>query len=151
MDIASTFNFQGKKPNREFFQRNWMRFSITSNSVFCVACWVYAPNINSNSKWTNFGKVNTGYQDFKQVKERIRKHEESLMHLDCIRQIKLFQDNSDIEKSILKSTLDSQNANIRQWRLILREILDAILYLATNNLALQGHSHCINDTDRGNF
>ncbi|OXA48513.1 Zinc finger MYM-type protein 1 [Folsomia candida] len=143
--------FTGSKKNGESYFRDWLRFSKISNSAFCLPCCFFSSKSGNKSPWSNWGVGNIGFQDFKHAKRGVEDHEDSLSHFDATRTWKCFLKNVKDPTSLTGTCVKTYDENINHWRLVLRGIVDAVLFLAKNNLAFQGGSQKITDPNCGNF
>lgn len=132
--------------NGEEFTRNWIRISRSTNSVFCLPCCVFGTEIES--PWGRYGNGQKGFQQFHRSKRSIRIHEESSNHLQSMANWQFYLRNQNCVASALQKKSEE---DLNQLRLVLHAVLDAILYLASNNLALRGDSNQILASNCGNF
>lgn len=139
-------------PNGEAVNRDWLVYSVSSNSLFCFPCSVFASASNTTGgpiSWQNYGGV--GFQDFANQARSIKSHENSQSHFQSSITWKEFiKRQSDLQ------SIDSQAARLQEeefsfWKSVLHPVLDAIIYCARNNLAFRGSSDNINDSNCGNF
>ncbi|OXA48852.1 Zinc finger MYM-type protein 1 [Folsomia candida] len=143
--------FTGSKKNGESYFRDLLRFSKISNSAFCLPCCFFSSKSGNRSPWSNWGVGNIGFQDFKHAKRGVEDHEDSLSHFDATRTWKCFLKNVKDPTSLTGTCVKTYDENINHWRLVLRGIVDAVLFLAKNNLAFQGGSQKITDPNCGTF
>lgn len=133
--------------------REWLVYSVSTNSLFCFSCSVFTGTTSTlaNSPWTNIGINNVGFTDFPHQARAIKLHEESQAHFQsviCWKQYeKLHSSSKLINQSVQEATLNE----ISFWKQVLHSMLDAIIFLAKNNLAFRGTSSKLDDHDCGNF
>jgi hypothetical protein len=140
--------YTGEKKNGEKFSRDWILYSVKSTSVFCLPCCIYGSTLTA---WSNYGVGNVGFRDFHHCLRGIIRHEESIHHMENVRKWKLNKKNISDPNSVVSISKTAFNQNVSNCRLILRGILDAVLFLAQNNLAFLGSHHNINEPNCGNF
>lgn len=121
--------FTGSKKNGESYFRDWLRFSKISNSAFCLPCCFFSSKSGNKSPWSNWGVGNIGFQDFKHAKRGVEDHEDSLSHFDATRTWKCFLKNVKDPTSLTGTCVKTYDENINHWRLVLRGIVDAVLFL----------------------
>lgn len=138
----------GFKHNGEPRARNWLRISESSASVFCVACCLFS---NAGTPWSKFGVGMSGFQGFHTPLKGLRTHEESKSHIEAM--LMWHSQQNAIRKGMDIDTFhaETQRQNITKWKLILRGVLDAIVFLSENNLAFRGASSDIQNDNCGNF
>lgn len=144
--------FKGQKKNGEYYQREWMAYSETSDSLFCIHCCLFsASNVSGfKTSWANWGKNNQGFSDFSHLYRAVRTHEESLHHMECTKKW-ILQKQMLNRTASSSTTVQMLNIQTNEWCSILKGIIDAILFLAKNNLAFRGSSDNFRDTNCGNF
>lgn len=132
--------------NHEKVERSWLLFSPLKNAVFCFPCRLF-----HNGK-SSFGKVE-GFSNWQKLNPKVDEHEKSPGHVQS------FMEWKELDRRLqTQSTIDSVLQNERlieyqNWREILKRILDCILFLAQQNLALRGHRESFdpNENNSGNF
>lgn len=112
--------------NGEQVRREWLLYSGSKNSVFCLPCMLFGKD-----RETSFVK---GFNDWKNI-ARIDKHEASQEHLN---NTKIFVTRSNIlgkiDTEIEKQYLEEKN----YWIKILHRVLSTIKFLASRGMAFRG-------------
>jgi len=131
--------------------RDWLMYSTSSNSLFCYCCSLFHIPSSSNSKWKQFGIGNVGFRDYLHQGRGISDHENSEQHFQSTIKWKEFMERSKAGRNIDSAITKQYQQEVTFWRKVLTGLLDAIMYLARNNLAFLGSSHRIGEPDSGNF
>ncbi|XP_053101872.1 uncharacterized protein LOC128323177 [Hemicordylus capensis] len=130
--------------------RTWLVYSPSKKSAFCFCCLLF-----SRSDHQSTLEQESGFNHWK-APERICVHENAKNHRECFTQWKKMERNVAGNRGLIDAELRSQIEKEKQrWREILTRILNCIKYLATQNLALQGHRESLqldkDDSNVGNF
>lgn len=136
---------------QEKMGRDWMLYSETTNSLFCYCCCLFSTigTKKNVSPWLNFGAI--GFNDFPHQSRAISEHEKSQLHFLSIITWRQYQKSVKAGSSVKQLIFGEQQAEINHWRTVLHCIIDAILFLAKNNLAFRGTTSQINSGNSGNF
>ena len=126
-----------------------MIYSPSKNAIFCFPCMLFHSSASASCYSASaFFEPSKGYSDWCRVSRAVSNHENSREHgvnymmwrnLDN-RLAKGINIDKDIEKVILNEK--------ETWRMILKVVVDIIMYWAKNNLPLRrstddiGKSHC---------
>jgi len=92
-----------------------------------------------------------GFHDFHHQGRGIRAHEETQQHFTNSITWKTFISDMRKEKLIDEVSERQTVSEIQHWKKVLCGILDAVVFLAKNNLAFRGKSTSIDAQDCGNF
>lgn len=135
------------KKNGESFKRNWIRISPKTQSVYCLPCCLFTMD-SSLSRWSSHGNGAPGFNNFRRSHQAVRVHETSVSHLKCMRNwMQFIKETTTIRDQLVMR----RNTDLEGLRQVLRGLLDAVMFLAQNNLAFRGASDAINDNQCGNF
>lgn len=134
-------------------RRDWLMYSESSNSLFCLSCCLFpvSTRASASSPWTHFGNGQSGFQDFLHQSRGINDHERSDLHFQSTLLWKEFLSNRKTGKSIDVIARQEISKEISFWKQVLHGLLDAIMFLAKNNLAFQGTSCKLGEPSSGNF
>lgn len=107
-------------PNGEKYDRKWLVYSEALNKVYCFCCKLFKNEGNKTQL------ANDGFQDWKNIGDRLKSHETSYEHLTCMTKwIELerrFQKNQTIDKHVQERI----NKEREHWRgVLLRKIARA--------------------------
>ena len=142
--------------NSAWYQhREWLEYSVERDTVFCFPCRLFG------SRETAFTTV--GFSSWNKATERFNGHvgANSSVHNSCVVCCKNFllaqskgMDSLNICCDILnvvKQLGESQRHQIKENREYLSTLLDAILFLCKQELALRGHREGKTSANKGNF
>ena len=129
--------------------RAWLVYSPSKKSAFCICCLLYSQSDHQSSL-----EQESGFNQWK-VPERISVHENTKNHWECFTQWKEMERNLARNRGAIDAVFQPQIEKEKQkWCDILTRILHRIKFLATQNLALQGHQESLqldDDSNMGNF
>jgi len=141
---------QNRSFNEEWFKRfPWMEYSIPEDAVFCFPC----RHFQTSSAYADNLFTERGFRQWKCAMGKdgkIMKHAESGSHVDAMT---LWEQYCVSQTS--GSVVSQQFVANRMWvdrnRKYLSRIIDAILFLSQQGLALRGDSETDDSRNRGNF
>lgn len=133
-----------KMSNNETVLRNWLVYSKSTDSVFCFYCKLFHDDI---SPFT--GKI--GYKDWQHLSIALERHEKSLRHLECVKRQITLKTLVLEEKSVDFLHQIEIEREKNRWVAVLERIINMIIFLARQCLALRGKSEKIYESDNGNF
>ena len=136
------------------YKRDWLLYSKIQNSIFCFPCSLFgSPTkiLGAPSTFQLSDHNRTGFTDFKHQSRGIKNHEASQTHFSNVLSWKSYKQN--LQKGNFMDELVERETvkEISFWKKVLTGILDAVMFLARNNLAFRGSSSNINDNNCGNF
>lgn len=145
-----------KRPNGESVRRDWLVWSETAESLFCLPCRLFNNNSGGEKHDSNKSVLlsNDGWKKeygWRKLYNKLPLHETSASHKNCYIQWRELErrlsDGSDIH-----SQLDSELASrTKYWRDIFQRLLSVVMFLGERGLALRGTSEKIGDPNNGNF
>jgi hypothetical protein len=144
-------NFYKISDQHQTQKRDWLMYSQTTNSLFCFSCCLFSPQSHTKTTWNDFGHNKVGFNDYTHQSRGIKMHEESKNHFHSIIDWKQYSKLNNQSKLINQEAKSLRSSEIGFWKEVLRSMLDAVLYLAENNLAFRGGSDNIMDHNSGNF
>lgn len=146
-------NFDKITKTNEIIRREWLMYSRSTNSLFCFPCLLFpsSTQLSNPSPFTNYGLGCVGFDNFGHQKRAIETHEESNPHFTSTLQFREYQKRSSAGQLLNQKHQDEMEKRVSFGRQVLRGILDAVLFLAKNNLAFRGSSDKIGDKQCGNF
>ncbi|KAM9119888.1 zinc finger MYM-type protein 1-like isoform 2-T2 [Pangshura tecta] len=128
--------------------RHWLVYSPRANIMICFACWLFA---NRTNAWSD---PKTGCKKFATGMQKIEKHEKSESHKKAEKELFLTKFHLFNDRTIL-ACLTAERKEIEKNRMILRRIIDAVLFLGIQGLAFRGHREYRGlgspSTNEGNF
>lgn len=140
--------YHGQKHNGEKVSRNWIRVSRSSNSLFCLPCCLFS---KTSTPWGNYGEGEKGYHGYHTPLKGLQRHEESRGHIESVLDCSEYLERLKKTKTVANELHNVSEENVSRWKLILRGVLDAVLFLAENNIAFRGASEDIKSDNCGNF
>jgi hypothetical protein len=142
----SNVHFQKVTKNGEKFDRKWLIYSKSQNKAYCFCCKLYSTK-NDLSSWAYNGTA-----DWKHISQKIKYHELSPQHYQCIQYWNEASTRLRSGKTLDSKHLQLLNAEKRHWVAVLERIIYFIQFLAENNLAFRGHSSSkLYQPQNGNF
>ena len=116
-------------------RRQWLSYSVSAQSMFCVTCMAFG-GPTASEMWTS-----TGCSDWAHIVRDIERHETSADHQKA--GISRFQ---WLSKKRLSDAFGTQrhiwNEHVEWNRRVVSVMIDAIKYLAKEQIALRGHDSC---------
>ncbi|KAJ8977129.1 hypothetical protein NQ317_011665 [Molorchus minor] len=126
-----------------FTNYKWLCSSQTLQKLYCWPCLLFS---NKQSIWSK-----DGFVDILNITRALHKHTDSAEHLKCELILKTFEKNKNIIADGLKENARLYklqfNENVRLNRVVLTMVIDAVLYLAKQELGFCG----TDSVNQGNF
>lgn len=137
--------FYATHTNGSHFKREWLIYSKSSDSVYCLFCALF--NQNSN----RFCATGRGYSDWKNIKREVANHENSFKHhsafkswLEFSKRLKTNQTIDSLQQKLLSKEID-------RWKEVMKRLVASVQFLAQQSLAFRGHTNKLYDKNNGNF
>lgn len=150
---TSLINF-GKpgKSNRSFSctwydnKCEWLTGSKILNKLFCWPCVLFA-----NSSEMIWWKL--GYSDLKNLSRSTEKHTKSQVHISSNCKLHLLgkQNIVNLIDTAKKYDIEKFNNQVRENREILKRLIDACIFLCTQELPFRGHNESEDSFNKGKF
>lgn len=123
----------------------WLTGSCVLNKLYCWPCLLFS---TENGVWSK-----VGFDNLNTLTLAISRHEKSINHIKCFLQINTFGRNRiDHLLDEQKKTSDSiHNEKVKKNRAILKRMIDAVCFLAKQELPLRGHDESSTSINRGNY
>jgi len=131
-----------KNNDGQFIQRSWLSYSPSVDRIFCSTCKLFG--LPDTKKMF---LVKCGSNDFKNITRTLSNHECSPEHMQSVIAHRLYIRNDRIDLKLIESA----NRQVAENRELLRQIIDALIYVGRQNIALRGHHEGIDSNNRGNF
>ncbi|XP_065658226.1 uncharacterized protein LOC136082731 [Hydra vulgaris] len=145
------------KPNLIFYRedkvnRHWLSYSLEKNALFCTMCLAYSDITNESSF------VNRGMTDWRHTLQRVKEHENSKTHENCVNCHMLKSKGKDIYNLMFTNEGSIRHNNIKRKQ-VLERIIDVVKLIGKRGLAFCAHrSESVsslslknNQEDHGNF
>lgn len=125
---------------------DWLTGSEVRNKLFCWYCLLFAEK--EQNPWKT-----SGVDNLKNLYKSLPKHNISQDHTHAALKFKLFgkQNIQTAIDSAYRDNILKHNETVRGNRLILKRLIDMIIYLSTQEQALRGHDESESSVNQGNF
>lgn len=138
--IVKEHMFYTRLPNGEVKRREWLFYSNSTGSVYCVPCKLFQTPEHSNS-------FSTGFNDWKNS-NRISDHEKSAEHRA---NVKLLITRSSVCGKIDSKLHENYLAEKTYWNQVLKRIILVIKFLGVRGLAFRGSTEKFGCPENGNY
>ncbi|XP_065662416.1 uncharacterized protein LOC136084943 [Hydra vulgaris] len=140
-------------PNGEKVQRNYSIWSPSSNSLLWFPCSLFGcENSGSNGDRSLLLRWNGGIRnDWRKLSDRIKSHHSNPVHRSHYLNWKTLHSALVNQHGIYSEFQKALGKEVARWREILRCILDATLFLASQNLSFRGQYLSMEKNEKGNF
>lgn len=125
-----------------FCKRTWLSYSPSLDRFFCMTCKLFGL-VKAKTSFL----ATTGSCDFRNISKTITLHESLPEHIQSEISRGLYTSNTRIDVTLLESA----NRQVAENRKIVEVVIDALVYTARQNIAIRGHSECVDSNNRGNF
>lgn len=142
-----TTDFSGTKRffNKQYYETyEWLEYSINKDAVFCFPCRMFSSS--TSGKEDTFTKK--GMRNWRKTAAKLDKHSECDTHRFSMSKWKNYKAPSE---NVLAQVSESHKTQIVEKKEYVKKIIDILLYLARQGLALRGHDESINSENKGNF
>lgn len=120
-------------PNGERIQRKWLSYSLELNKLFCASCMAFGDMNNRVSPFV-VGHTFSIKHSYKAVQE----HENSSSHKNGMAAALQSCHGADIGTLISKNLSSQRSTEINNRRLVIKRIIDIILFIGRQGLAYRG-------------
>ncbi|XP_018402038.1 PREDICTED: uncharacterized protein LOC108779168 [Cyphomyrmex costatus] len=146
----STAWFYRQLNNGEKVLRTWMVYSMVNESLHCFCCRLFASN---DLKYVQNAFVRNGFQQWWKLYPKVKQHENNSIHVASFEKWKEMEMRIRNRQTIDRSLQDQIKKEMKNWIKVLERILDAIMFLAKQNLPFRGHRESIDNINynSGNF
>jgi hypothetical protein len=132
--------FYSTAPNGEKQSRKWLLYSPHTGSVYCFYCTLMVSEKDKFSRPEGFSAW--------QFSKRIKMHEQSATHRECI----LNACTRRSENARVDSQLEQQVQERKQyWLNVLRRVIAVVKFLAQRGMPFRGYDEIIGSKHNGNF
>lgn len=101
--------------------------------MICFACWLFG---NRSDTWSD---PKFGCQNFAKGTHKIEKHENSDNHKKAEKELFLTKFRLFNDRTVISGLLTAERNEIEKNRMILKRLIDAVLFLGKQGLAFRGH------------
>ncbi|KAJ4927571.1 hypothetical protein JOQ06_015296 [Pogonophryne albipinna] len=149
-ELKDLLQTNGQKITRSFqtewYQRkDWLCGCATKNRLYCFPCLLFS---TCDNVWTNIG-----FGDLKNLPRSLNKHERSITHIQSQIALKTFG-TSRIDLALndqQRLNVSIHNAKVKENREILKDLINAVCFLAKQELAFRGNDESAKSSNRGNY
>ncbi|XP_045215568.2 zinc finger MYM-type protein 1-like [Mercenaria mercenaria] len=115
-------------------QYPWLKYSVSLDAVLCAPCLLF-----DNSKSRYFSSL--PFNDWKNLSTAISRHETDESHKDSMVKSENFVDiSTGKQESVVSKLSSSIKKTVENNRYILRRIIEVLLLLGKQNIAIRGHT-----------
>lgn len=119
----------------------WLRYSVKKDAVFCACCLLFS----KGEKERTF--IRAPVNDWKNFSKLVKSHASSLNHQGCYILAENFEQVSTGKTPSINQQLSSSaKSTVERNRHVLYEIIETLLLLGKQNIAIRGHTE-----DKSNF
>lgn len=135
-------HFYCSAPNGQSQRRHWLLYSPTRGSVYCFYCTLI---MNANKDAFSHP---AGFSSWQLAGKRIKSHEQSSNHRDCVLKLCIIQnEKARVDRGLEEQVLEEK----RYWICVLRRVIAVVKFLAQRGLAFRGGDELLGSTHNGNF
>ncbi|XP_065070326.1 uncharacterized protein LOC135695262 [Rhopilema esculentum] len=130
-----------------YSKKDWLCGIESRKRLFCWPCLLFKPGVSQT--WTE-----TGYSNMRGFLSDCRKHEKAKSHFDSYKMWKTFDTGERVDVLFSRARRDEierHNEEVRQNRDMLKIIIEAVLYLAKQELAFRSHDESNSSLNKGNY
>lgn len=131
-----------------YSNKDWLCGSVRKNRLFCWPCLLFHSSPRK-SPWAS-----TGYHNMHSFSGDSIKHEKTKSHMEAYKQWRLFDSRESVDvlfSRARREAVERHNEEVRQNREMLKNIGEAVLYLAKQELAFRGHDESRASLNQGNY
>ncbi|CAG9790651.1 unnamed protein product [Diatraea saccharalis] len=134
--------FKTRLINGEKVCRNYLIYSKSKDSIFCGPCRLFESE--------HGGQLTSelGFSDWKHAHERLKVHESSLGHKNCLLKMK---NRGQVETRVDSQLYIQLEDEKKYWRNVSLRVVVAVKHLATRGLPFRGKTDKFGSTNNGNF
>ncbi|VYS68175.1 unnamed protein product [Arabidopsis thaliana] len=131
--------------NGEKQDRRWLVYSKTLDKIFCFCCKLFTRDKNPSHM------ASKGLSDWKNILERLKKHETSHEHIKCMSQWMDFESRLKKNQTINKHVQQELRKERNYWMYVMLRIFLLVKTLAKQNLAFRGSNEKLKADGNENF
>ena len=137
--------------NGKELPRDWLIYSPVKGAAFCFCCILFPHTQSGQGGTVSSFASQHGFSKWRKLNPRILDHEKSPYHRQCYLSWKELEAGLHAGALIDHSLEQAIQQERMKWREILKRVLDVILFVAKQNIALRGHREDDESHNRGNF
>jgi hypothetical protein len=137
---------EGRRFNANYYREfGWLEYSISTDAAFCFNCRMFPSDLQNKNK---DAFTTGGFKNWKNAKSRFNKHQSSHTHQDSTVRL---NGRLNATKTVVAQVHKQHENEVICNRNYLCFLINCILYLARQGLALRGHDESDTSNNRGNF
>lgn len=131
----------------KYYTFDWLEYSVIEDKAFCFVCRNFLTGVtrDQNEKF-----VTTGFSKWKKLNEVLKKHNDSLLHIQCTEKYIAYKHSLEAGSVHEKIIIQHEEEVVRN-RDYLVKLIDIMLCLVRQGLPLRGHRENALSKNRGNF
>lgn len=137
--------FYGIHTSGANYKRDWLIYSDSSDSVYCLFCAIFNRNANS------FCAIGRGYSEWKNIKRDLGAHETTFKHYSAFKDWHELCKRLELNKTINAEQMKLLNKETDHWKEVIMRLVASVQYLAQQSLAFRGISDKLYEKNNGNF
>ena len=126
---------------------SWVEYSLKNDKIYCFICRNFCKN---KIRYQNEKFVASGFSNWKKLSDALLKHEHSTIHIQFTEMYIAYKQTL-VAGSVHEKLVSQHSEEVTQNRAYLLKIIEVILCLARQGLALRGHREDNTSHNRGNF
>lgn len=142
--FSSLFFFR-TMANGTKINRDWLIYSISTDSIFCICCKLFSMRNRKILLCDN------GFNDWRNCSRQIKYHETSCNHIENYKTWKEFVSRLQSAKTIDNYTLRMLKQEEVYWNNVLKRIFSLVKTLSSQSLAFRGTDEHLYKPNNGNF
>lgn len=137
--------FYGIHTSGANYKRDWLIYSDSSDSVYCLFCAIFNRNANL------FCSIGRGYSDWKNIKRNLSTHETTFKHYEAFKDWHELCKRLELNKTINAEQMKLLDKETDHWKEVIKRLVASVQYLAQQSLAFRGISDKLYEKNNGNF
>lgn len=137
--------FYAKHVNGTNYKREWLVYSKSSDSVYCLFCALFNRTANA------FSAVGRGYSNWKNITRDVANHENTLKHHTAFKTWLDYGKRLETNQTIDAQTQKLLTKETDHWKEVMKRLVASVQFLAQQSLAFRGHTSTLYDKNNGNF
>lgn len=143
----STFGKQRRAFSADYFKKyTFIEYSKEADAVFCFPCRQF----QCSSGYRDAAFVTNGVRDWKNVLLKLQRHVDCVSHRQCMEQWQCFLKSKNTG-SVAVQLSEAHRETVKSNREYAGAIVDMLLLLGKQGIALRGHDESNTSANRGNF
>ena len=128
-------------------KKDWLCGSEVRQGLFCWPCLLFKPGVSST--WTL-----VGYKNMQGFLSDCQKHEKAKSHMEAYKMLNIFDVSERVDvifSRARREEIERFYEEVRQNRVTLKILSEAVLYLGKQELSFRGHDESSASVNKGNY